>query len=987
MTEPSKTMPQRSAWDQQQIAASQKMCSYVKELVRRYGKEALEELYGTCAAQALVTSLATGTYSKHWHTIEADWGTLLKLLSARIPTSDKDGLILCPGPLKGGTAPEGTRKIKENVERLDLLIFDYDKGDAPIEKLAARMEELEFECAMFPTFSHDKSTTKLPWAVTRQDPKTGTVETVWTAFQTFTRERLAICDDGDLVPTAVTGEIARAFMVEQQDFDDDVLGEVDVVDTNLVETKYVRGADGQRLPVITSNIVVRHRPIAKTRLVTLLSEPFVKLPGESTADFQERWKFEVYDPVGAAIGFKFDPQCSSTERGHYAIMSKEGADVPPLRHIAGKPLDLSAPETEMLLAPFRATRPKLARKAKRQQKSASGERSAKQTRSATGHWNGFQAADAAADLLPDTTDKRTDVAHPLVAFPCPFVHEHATSNNPTALQCYAYNASRCDWEPTVKCQSATCEGRPNIEFLEALFPPEVQKDPRYRIPCAQQMTGCIITKDELEDKLREVNETWALVRAGGRTRYLHENEYGELELYDKKSAETWFANWRYLNAGDGGKPKLEPFFPLWNCWEHRRQYRGIRFCPNPNDKQPDIYNTYRGFSVEPRKGRWDLLLGHIYRNICQRNPEYFRFFIAWLAQLVQQPHIKPGTNIVLRGKEGVGKSKLGEWIVKLFGHHALVVSESERITGRFNAHLENKLLMLAEEAFWAGDKAAEGKLKDLATGMRMSYERKGLDPYEGDNYTRIMIASNEEWVVPASSGGRRWFVLEVGDGRQKDYAYFAAIDEEMADGGLEAMLYDLLHSKLPEQVNVRSAPQTPWLVEQRLHSYDNRLRWVRSVVHEGGFRLPDSGSFVELNELEPTAVNREDIFESARRYFAGPKGVDPGSGEIGRYLSKIFGKLPERRRRQEGSRRRDTIFPPLKEMREKWAEFSGEVIGQSSGAGDGIAATDEHWPDEFASTPAANIVCTRGSELRGLDPDAVDPTLNDRWLRPSGLPN
>ena len=234
-----------------------------------------------------------------------------------------------------------------------------------------------------------------------------------------------------------------------------------------------------------------------------------------------------------------------------------------------------------------------------------------------------------------------------------------------------------------------------------------------------------------------------------------------------------------------------PIIKAWQKWKFRRQYRGLRFCPQPGGAPDGVYNSYYGFTVEPKPGSWKRLMAHIYRNICRRDAVHFRFFIAWLAQLVQEPHIKPGTNIVLKGKEGVGKSKVGEWLVALFGRNAMVVSEAQRITGRFNAHLENKLLLMAEEAFWAGDKSAEGKLKDLATGTNMSYERKGLDPYEGQNYTRILIASNEDWVVPASSGGRRWFVLEVGDEHEKDYDYFKAVDEEMANGGLAAMLLRL----------------------------------------------------------------------------------------------------------------------------------------------------------------------------------------------------
>src|SRR5438477_275880 len=83
--------------------------------------------------------------------------------------------------------------------------------------------------------------------------------------------------------------------------------------------------------------------------------------------------------------------------------------------------------------------------------------------------------------------------------------------------------------------------------------------------------------------------------------------------------------------------------------------------------------------------------------------------------------------------------------------------------GRFNAHFERTLFALAEEVFWAGNKEAEGAIKALATAEELDYERKGIDPEPGQNDTRMMICSNEEWVVPAGSGGRRWFVLQVGN--------------------------------------------------------------------------------------------------------------------------------------------------------------------------------------------------------------------------------
>lgn len=976
----------RSEREQDDIDRATKLRDRIAKRIFRYEQEPLASIFGSNAARLLAPSFAPSKYSTHWFTQSMTWGALLKLLGDPRASKEKDGPMLFPGPLKEGLAPEGTRKTKENVHRQQLLIYDFDKGDAPIERLEERMKGLRIECGIIATHSHLKDSTKLAWSTTSPDASTGNPVTSQSPFQIFVREHLGIGEEVELEPSEVTGEIAKLFMVHELDFDESVLGEVSIAKHDHIETK--RNRDGGRRYVVTTlSFLVSHAGIAKSRLLILLEDAVERGQNESASEFQSRWKDEIYDPVGRLIGFKFDSACNTTERGHYVMSYRWGTQKVPLCHVPGTPLDLAAPEIVDLLARFKTPRANdHSTTANGRSKSQQRSQSSTASGSFSYDWLGFLAADAAADTLLNTYDKRSDQNHSLVAFPCPFVHEHATSNDPSARQCYAYNASDCDRVPTVKCQSATCQGKLSSEFLDKLFA-GVQLDSRYRIPrpaqssgVAAQATGCLIDEEELEAKLYEVNKTWAVVFIGGKARYLREIGDGEFELYDEKSANIWFANWRVIEIPKQGTPKLHPFFPYWNTWEHRRQYNGIRFCPNEDELEPGIYNTYIGFAVEPQKGSWKLLLGHIYRNICQKNPKYFRYLIAWLAQLVQQPHIKPGTGIVLKGKEGVGKSKLGEWIVKLFGRHALVVADGERITGRFNAHLENKLFMMAEEAFWAGNKAAEGKLKDLATGEFMSYERKGLDPHEGKNYTRIMIASNEDWVVPAGSGGRRWFVLEVGAEQQKIYPYFAAIDEEMKAGGLEAMLYDLLQSKLPAQVEVRDAPATPWLVEQRIHSQNNRERWVRAVLQEGGFRDWETDTFVELEEDAYTSVNRNDIRKSARRYFAGPKGVDPSAAEIGRFLNKIFGELGESRP-QGGGRQRLTVFPPLRVMRKLWLEYCGDDLSQYAMP----FQSDDFADDDATSDPppaAAPCSCDETSSMEGYE-----PKHDAQWRRAGTLLN
>lgn len=437
-----------------------------------------------------------------------------------------------------------------------------------------------------------------------------------------------------------------------------------------------------------------------------------------------------------------------------------------------------------------------------------------------------------------------------------------------------------------------------------------------------------------------MNERWAVVQIGGKSRIMKRRHDGALEFFDKSNFLVATAAAKYefwLKLKDEWKIKQGDFGEEWFYWTGRREYCGFGFFPAPAGHNeacpPGYYNAYEGFMVKPKKGSWKRLRKHIYRNICQRNREYFRWLIAYLAQLIQYPHIKPGTHIVLRGPEGVGKSKLGEWIIRLFGPNALPITSETRLSGRFNAHFETLLFALVEEAIWAGDKKAEGVLKALATANEMDYERKGIDPYHGRNYTRLMFASNEDWVVPAGSGGRRWFVLEVGDEHAKDYDYFAAIDEEMENGGLEAMLYDLLRLDF-SSVNLREAPVTPWLVEQCKHSIGREERWWHDVLVEGGFTYDDLGDrqFVELKEDQPTTVARPDVFASARPHF-GTDRRKAIESEVGDFLKKLLdgtGFVDGPRTSRNGKRLRTYVFPSLAELRAQWYERKGELIEPTS---------------------------------------------------------
>ena len=157
------------------------------------------------------------------------------------------------------------------------------------------------------------------------------------------------------------------------------------------------------------------------------------------------------------------------------------------------------------------------------------------------------------------------------------------------------------------------------------------------------------------------------------------------------------------------------------------------------------YNLWRGWGVQPKAGDCSLFLAHLRDNVCSGDEELYRWVLAWFAHILRFPRTKIGTALVVRGRQGTGKSIVGEIFGVLIGPSFLKVSMARHLTGNFNALLGERLLVQAEEAFWAGDRAAVGVLKDLITSATIVIERKGLDPDRTANYVRLFVTSNSIW--------------------------------------------------------------------------------------------------------------------------------------------------------------------------------------------------------------------------------------------------
>ncbi len=334
--------------------------------------------------------------------------------------------------------------------------------------------------------------------------------------------------------------------------------------------------------------------------------------------------------------------------------------------------------------------------------------------------------------------------------------------------------------------------------------------------------------------IKKMNKEYAVVIVGGKVSVLWErrDSSGELkiDLLSLDAFNAWFGN-RRVKVPVGDKIKWVPLAKFWLGHRGRRQYSDIVFSPNQD--VAGAYNLWRGFQVTPKKGDWSRFREHLLDNVCGGDESLYRTVFGWWANLFQNPDKKVGTALVLRGKQGVGKSIIGVFFGHLIGRaHYRPVADQRFLTGQFNAHMMGCLLLQADEAIWAGDKKAEGSLKNLITAARIPVEFKGKEVIWIENHVLVFITTNSHWAVPAGMEERRFITLDVGEEKIQDHEYFSAMVEQFENSGAEALMYDLLKFDL-DSVDLRAIPKTDALRDQKAESLPVELHWYLDLLMRG----------------------------------------------------------------------------------------------------------------------------------------------------------
>jgi hypothetical protein len=402
----------------------------------------------------------------------------------------------------------------------------------------------------------------------------------------------------------------------------------------------------------------------------------------------------------------------------------------------------------------------------------------------------------------------------------------------------------------------------------------------FRVGFEGQFIARVLITTKCGEHVREANSAYRLPRTLRRAHdfaidpdlEMMNSKHAVLPIGDKTRVVTWdddpdfpgrktivraqsFADFNNLHSnrrkvfetdeigGDGKPIKRKILLGAW--WlghQRRRQYDGgQRFMPqHDSEVVGNVLNTFEGFAVQPRKpaGRsgasgCHLFLEHGCKIICSGNEEHWDYLLkreAWIAQNRRRSEVAAAYRTEA---EGTGKGFWCNQLGHLYGRYYMQINKPEHVIGKHNPHLETLLKMCADEALFVGDPRHRNSLFSLITEPTLTIEPKNINAYSATNYLNIDMTSNAKHFVPASASARRFFIPTVSANRVGDFEYFRKINEQLRDGGYEALLYHLLYEVDLRDFDVRRVPKTAGLIEQAEYSRKGLDGLVEKICNEG----------------------------------------------------------------------------------------------------------------------------------------------------------
>jgi len=180
-------------------------------------------------------------------------------------------------------------------------------------------------------------------------------------------------------------------------------------------------------------------------------------------------------------------------------------------------------------------------------------------------------------------------------------------------------------------------------------------------------------------------------------------------------------------------------------------------------------NTWNPSDVTPVDGDASMVFEHL--QYLAGNEQDASHFADMLAFMVQNPGQKLKSAAIVVGKQGTGKSYVGDIMRVLLGEHNCSVIETNELKSDYNSYMEDKLFASVEELMAFGRRDVANTLKPLITQLVIPLRKKYANGRSIPNTVNFLIFTNHWDALSLEQGERRFFVIGT-DAEKRSNAYY-----------------------------------------------------------------------------------------------------------------------------------------------------------------------------------------------------------------------
>jgi hypothetical protein len=296
-----------------------------------------------------------------------------------------------------------------------------------------------------------------------------------------------------------------------------------------------------------------------------------------------------------------------------------------------------------------------------------------------------------------------------------------------------------------------------------------------------------------------------------------------LERYDKEAFSDFFGHLAGKAKGSLARNLLRN--------PHLAKASELTYVPDGerligNDDQRK-FNIWRDPGITPVEGDPSVFLNHFEYLIPEPNER--DHVLNFLAHILQKPLERINHALLIQGKQGVGKSYVGEVMRWLLGDSNVALVGTSELHSDWSGFLEGKRLILIEELMAGGRLELSNKLKPWITQEKIRVNEKYVPMHDIENRAAFVALTNHEDAIYIPDDDRRFFVcFSPAEKRPKEY-----YDDLFAwsKTNLGVILGYLQHRDI-SAFNAKSAPPITeakrQMIETSLPPLEGRLRELLS---------------------------------------------------------------------------------------------------------------------------------------------------------------